>query len=365
LNRSERFKLLGIPGPAALNCRQHPADRTDVQLLSSHALHRPDRFGLDSALLVAYVACLGIVAALLPVGGKVVWGEVGPAVGLQLGVGLLLAVGPRRPSTRSQLIGVCGVLAYLLSAALLRDGAPPTAGYGPLVLLPVVWASLRAGSRELAVAILGVAAVYLVPTAVVGPPQYPVGAWRAGLLFTVLATVIGLALRHLVARVEQLFSQLGELAVTDELTGLPNRRAWQELLEREISAARRTGLVFTVALLDLDRFKDYNDSHGHLAGDQLLLTAAAAWASTLRATDVLARWGGDEFALLLPNCDAQQTEALLDRMRSVCPAAPFSFGLAESDRRYTPEMLLAQADGELYRAKRAGRRNTGTFAREG
>ena len=83
-------------------------------------------------------------------------------------------------------------------------------------------------------------------------------------------------------------------------------------------------------LLDLDHFKQYNDTHGHLAGDRLLLSATAAWQSALRETDVLARWGGDEFVLLLPNCDLRQTEALIDRMRAICPT-PFSAGIAESD----------------------------------
>jgi diguanylate cyclase (GGDEF)-like protein len=249
------------------------------------------------------------------------------------------------------MFGVLGVVTYLASVALLRDGAAPTAGYGPLVLLPVVWASVRGGRGEFVVAIGGVAAVYLVPTLVVGPPQYPVGGWRAGLLFVVVSAVIGMAVRRLVDRVEQLFQRLGDLARTDALTGLPNRRAWQELLQHEIATARRTGHPFTVALLDLDLFKQYNDTHGHLAGDRLLLSATAAWRSTLREADVLARWGGDEFVLLLPNCNDQQTEALLDRMRAVCPAAPFSAGIAESEGGCLPEALLAIADQELYRAK--------------
>jgi diguanylate cyclase (GGDEF)-like protein len=106
-----------------------------------------------------------------------------------------------------------------------------------------------------------------------------------------------------------------------------------------------------VALLDLDNFKEYNDTHGHLAGDRLLLSVTAAWRSTLRETDVLARWGGDEFVLLLPNCNLQQTEALLERMRVTCPEGSFSAGLAESNGDRPPETLLAIADEALYRAK--------------
>jgi diguanylate cyclase (GGDEF)-like protein len=315
-----------------------------------HASSRAeDRFGLDSALLLAYVGCFAILLALLPLGGSVSWAEIAPGLGVQVLVGLFLAFGSRL-HVRSA--GLVGILAYLGSVALLRDGTSPTAGYGPLVLLPVVWASLRGSRRDLVASLLGVAAVYLVPTLVVGPPQYPVGGWRAGLLFVAIATVIGLAVRQLVRRVERLFERLGDLARTDDLTGLPNRRAWQELLQRESAGAQRSGNPLTVALLDLDRFKEYNDTHGHLAGDRLLLSATAAWKSALRETDVLARWGGDEFVLLLPNCDLGQTEALLERMQAICPAAPFSAGMAESDGDHLPETLLALADEELYRAKR-------------
>lgn len=311
-----------------------------------------DRFRLNSALLLAYLSCFVIEAALLPVGEKVDWAEIGTALALQLAVGLLLGVGPRLKLRAPPLVGVVGVLAYLASVALLRDGAPPTAGYGPLVLLPVVWASLRGGRGALAASLVGVAAVYLVPTIVVGPPHYPVGGWRAGLLFVVVAAVCGLAVRRLVGQVEQLFARLGDLARTDALTGLPNRRAWQELLQREATLARRTGQPLTMAILDLDSFKPYNDRHGHLAGDRLLRSATAAWRTMLREADVLARWGGDEFVLLLPNCDTEQAEALLDRMRDVFPDAPFSAGIAESQGDRPGETLLAVADENLYRVKR-------------
>lgn len=319
-------------------------DRSERVLRSTQ-----DRFGLDSALLAAYVACFGIVLTLLPLGGTVSWAEIAPALGLQMVVGLLLAF---RSRLRLPSAGLLGVIAYLGSVALLRDGAAPTAGYGPLVLLPVVWASLRGGRREFLASLAGVAGVYLVPALIVGPPRYPLGSWRAGLLFVVISAVIGLAVRRLVKRVEQLLERLGDLARTDDLTGLPNRRAWQELLGRESTLARRSGNPLSVALLDLDHFKQYNDTHGHLAGDRLLVSATAAWRSALRETDVLARWGGDEFVLLLPNCNLQQTEALLARMRQTCSVAPFSAGVAESNGDRLPETLLAAADEELYRTKR-------------
>ena len=93
---------------------------------------------------------------------------------------------------------------------------------------------------------------------------------------------------------------LRELSERDPLTGVLNRRAWDQLLA---GALRKGTQPLFVALIDLDRFKDYNDRHGHPAGDALLRRAAAAWRSTIRANDVLARYGGEEFAVLLAGCE--------------------------------------------------------------
>jgi diguanylate cyclase (GGDEF)-like protein len=111
-----------------------------------------------------------------------------------------------------------------------------------------------------------------------------------------------------------------------------------------------------VARLDLDHFKAYNDRHGHLAGDRLLRAAAAAWSGSLRGTDVLARWGGEEFALLLPDCDAPGATALIERLRGTLPdAVTFSAGVATSGGGEEPRALMDAADRALYRAKAEGR----------
>ncbi len=148
-------------------------------------------------------------------------------------------------------------------------------------------------------------------------------------------------------------------ARTDELTALPNRRAWDEAVEREMSRARRTGKPLCMALLDLDHFKAYNDRFGHQAGDAHLRRTAAAWRRELRTIDVLARYGGEEFGILLPDTDLDQASEVLDRVRGATPnAQTASAGVARWDGRETAESLVARADAAMYRAKHAGRAPT-------
>ena len=125
-----------------------------------------------------------------------------------------------------------------------------------------------------------------------------------------------------------LLARLQSTARTDPLTGLPNRRVWDEDLEREIARARRHGGSLCLAMLDLDRFKAFNDEYGHQAGDQLLAATAAAWRPALRATDTIARYGGEEFAVLLPHSDQEaalmSSSACSRSSRSARPPRPAS-----------------------------------------
>jgi diguanylate cyclase (GGDEF)-like protein len=153
-----------------------------------------------------------------------------------------------------------------------------------------------------------------------------------------------------------LVHRVTELARTDPLTGLANRRSWDEALWLEQERARRTGVPLCVALLDLDHFKAYNDRLGHQAGDLLLKEAAAAWRAQLREVDTLARWGGEEFALLLPACSLEQAEKVIERVRSSTPGAiTFSAGIARWDEQESALHLMRRADSGLYTAKQHGR----------
>jgi diguanylate cyclase (GGDEF)-like protein len=154
----------------------------------------------------------------------------------------------------------------------------------------------------------------------------------------------------------ELLARLETSARTDDLTGLPNRRAWEHELPRELARAGRDGRPVCVAMLDLDRFKRFNDDRGHQAGDRLLKQAAAAWSQQLRASDTLARYGGEEFAVLLPGCALGDAQALLERLRGSMPGAQtVSAGVACWDGSETAEELVGRADSALYEAKRAGR----------
>lgn len=153
-----------------------------------------------------------------------------------------------------------------------------------------------------------------------------------------------------------LLRRLESLALTDQLTGLPNRRAWEDTLDRELARAARDGLPVCVAVLDVDGFKRYNDDRGHLAGDALLHQAAEAWRSELRGGDVLARYGGDEFAALIPGRALDTAVVVLERLRRAAPAGcTCSAGVAMWDGAESATDLFGRADAALYVAKQSGR----------
>jgi diguanylate cyclase (GGDEF)-like protein len=171
------------------------------------------------------------------------------------------------------------------------------------------------------------------------------------LFLLVLLRVVGL-----VRQVEDQAAQLAALARHDGLTGIPNRRTWDGELLVAMDRARRDGVPLSVALLDLDHFKRFNDQHGHQAGDRLLKSATAAWSAMLRTTDLLCRYGGEEFSVLLPGATTDHAAEVLERLRSVTPQQQtFSAGLACWDGQEISEELVARADRALYQAKDAGR----------
>ncbi|MCU9946319.1 GGDEF domain-containing protein [Pseudomonas sp. PDM13] len=155
-------------------------------------------------------------------------------------------------------------------------------------------------------------------------------------------------------------------ALSDTLTGLPNRAAWSERLELEVARWKRYGGELLLAVLDIDHFKRINDNYGHLAGDKVLKIIAGEIAKRLRKTDFIARFGGEEFVLLIPATPLEGGQQLLDTLRSAIEQCPFHFkgepvtitlsgGLVSFVEGEKDEQTFERADQALYRAKREGR----------
>ncbi len=167
----------------------------------------------------------------------------------------------------------------------------------------------------------------------------------------------------------ELRTRLAALALTDALTELPNRRHFEQRLEVELDRVRRYGGRCTIALLDVDWFKHYNDTLGHPAGDVVLKELAVVMRRELRMHDLVARYGGEEFAVIMVNTDRQEAVQAVERLRTVVERYPFrdrevqpggrvtvSGGLASfPEDAHRREELLRRVDKALYAAKRAGR----------
>ncbi|MCX4062865.1 GGDEF domain-containing protein [Pseudomonas sp. S1Bt30] len=155
-------------------------------------------------------------------------------------------------------------------------------------------------------------------------------------------------------------------ALIDPLTGLPNRAAWSERLDHEINAWHQRGNNLSLAMLDLDHFKRINDGYGHLAGDKVLKIIASVLSKRLRPNDFIARFGGEEFVLLMPDSSLADALAVGEGLREAIQACPFHFkgervtvtvsmGVAQLQSGERSELALKRADEALYRAKAAGR----------
>lgn len=168
------------------------------------------------------------------------------------------------------------------------------------------------------------------------------------------------------AELAEALERIRTLATHDELTGLPNRRAALEHMQRELAVRTRLEPRMTVALIDIDHFKRINDTHGHAGGDAVLRRFSEEAQSMLRGGDILARWGGEEFLLVMPATGVEQAVAALTRIRSTVLAlafdevqaglkVTFSAGVSECHGGHDLEAAVARADAAMYSAKRAGR----------
>jgi diguanylate cyclase (GGDEF)-like protein len=179
------------------------------------------------------------------------------------------------------------------------------------------------------------------------------------ILGSIVIVVAGVVISEIVAgrragedERERLRRELDHMAHHDALTGVANRRLFEQELPREMARAKRSGTPLCILALDLDHFKAYNDRHGHVAGDRLLKSAASAWANGLRTGDLLARMGGDEFLALLPDCTPAEADRVAARLVQAVPLdSACSTGIACWDGNESPEALLARADKAMYESK--------------
>jgi diguanylate cyclase len=190
--------------------------------------------------------------------------------------------------------------------------------------------------------------------------------------FAELAARLGALRRQLREQKRSLkgaLAQIQWLATRDELTGLANRRYTLDLLAYEERRAARQPVSVCVAMIDLDHFKRVNDTYGHAAGDDVLRTFAEHSKSVFRQTDVMARWGGEEFLLLMPDTSEVEAEIVIERFRNLFSqpgqwawepelAATFSVGLTLHQRGEAMEATIGRADEALYQAKALGRNVT-------
>jgi diguanylate cyclase (GGDEF)-like protein len=169
--------------------------------------------------------------------------------------------------------------------------------------------------------------------------------------------------RHRTEQLEEKTRELENLASLDSLTGAMNRRAFLKSVQRELSRAARHDHNLSLLFLDIDRFKQVNDRFGHAAGDEVLRVVVKAIRQRIRVSDLVARWGGEEFIVLAPETDAEGATGLAESIRELVSALEIpevgqvtcSLGMALWDTRETFESLCARADAALYQAKQAGR----------
>jgi len=186
------------------------------------------------------------------------------------------------------------------------------------------------------------------------------------LMFTLLTgAVVGAARAH--RRTLELTEELERLATTDALTGLPNRRHLMAAMEAEVRRAARAGRPLSLALLDVDRFKAINDTHGHPVGDEVLRVVAEELRKVTRGGDLLGRFGGEEFAIIMPETDIDQAHLACERLRQAIAMRIMNYPNGTSGRVTVSsgvavlaggegcDHLVSRADGALYEAKADGR----------
>jgi diguanylate cyclase (GGDEF)-like protein len=248
-------------------------------------------------------------------------------------------------------------IALAIAVAVADHAAGPLTSLAILYAVPVAataWLADR--SSAVTVALMAIVADLQVS---VGHAAAPADAVLSAGVIAVVALALALGLPFM----QDTLVDERRAALIDPLTGVLNRRAFQMVADRERLLAGREGRPISVAYFDLDDLKRVNDAHGHGAGDRVLARFAASVASAVRATDVFARIGGDEFVLLLPGTDARQAHVVVDRVRRLLAeeyddaVGPLTVSVGVATYRFPPETvdaILFGADDLMYEAKEHG-----------
>jgi diguanylate cyclase (GGDEF)-like protein len=261
-------------------------------------------------------------------------------------------------SSSTLLVGLYVVLGIMMALVHTRRVAWSLAGIGSLAYASVLFAEIKGW-------------LPYAPDATRWVPSHPPDSGVAASAALLVALLLGIstttvsnlvsAIREREEELQHLNRQLEEISQRDPLTQLYNRRRLVECLDRELARVRR-GHALSVLMVDLDRFKDVNDRHGHLKGDDVLVAISKAIGSSIRATDVAGRYGGDEFAVVLPDTEQGQAklvaERLVDAVRESAAelgtAVTASVGIAEARGADDVRSVMRRADESAYRAKQSG-----------
>jgi diguanylate cyclase (GGDEF)-like protein len=337
-----------------------------AEIRSPHAQHTAARVG---GLLLLTGGSLAII--LMWIGPGFVHGKIGTTLGVAsvaIVVGLFCVIWPTRvPGWVLPLIGPLGTVLIALSSILTGTA---TDGSELLYMWTVLFSAYFVAWRYALINVGLIAVVYPpIAISVLGRPGITPSVYLVGTSVVTLV-IVG----HLRRRLTDVITATAREARTDTLTGLANRRSWEEGMARELGRQHRTGNPLCVLVVDLDLFKNLNDTYGHATGDVALVGVATLLRGLARQSDVLARVGGEEFALLLPDCSADDALLRAEEIRIAVEqtasnwATPVTVSIGAATlpaHARTGEELMQAADVALYEAKRAGRNRVRMYTVEG
>ena len=309
-----------------------------------------------AAAMYGGAAVVSLVEGLIPGGPSF---SLVPGFVALVAVSSLVVVGPRLPLFA---LAALGPLGAAMIAIAIGSTVGPNDG-AVLFIWPVLWTTYFFGRKGAIGIVLWVGLVDALAQIAM-----PAGVGHADRWFDVMVgmAVVAAVVHWLTNRNEELVGRLATEARTDKLTGLLNRRGFEERVEVELARARRENASIGVASFDIDHFKGINDEWGHEVGDRVLAGLGDVFRAQTRDTDVVARMGGEEFLVLLVASDSEHAGALAERVRAAfateldpdLPHVTISAGVTTAPAPATIEPLIQIADSALYKAKAAGRNRT-------